>query len=101
MREDLELLLPNADPRIIEIYIRKAIALIVNYLNRPLTPQEVQVLYPEAIIDIVVNAYNLKDSSNIKSKTQGARSVTYADNTAFCITDSVAALLPSPYIRMW
>ncbi|WP_050607260.1 phage head-tail connector protein [Clostridium niameyense] len=101
MLEDLQILIPNADTAILNIYIRKAITLIQNYLNNQnFTFDYIQTNFQDAIIDIVVNAYNFKDNKNIKSMTQGARSITYSDNTAFAITDSVANLLPMPYIRM-
>ena len=101
MIDDIKVLIPNADDKIINIYIRKSITLIQNYLNNDkFTKEYVEENFSDAIIDMVVNAYTWKDNSNIKSMTQGARSITYADNTAFCITDSVANLLPMPYIRM-
>ena len=53
--------------------------------------------------DVVINHkdHNRKNN-NIKSKTEGNRSVTYTDSTrAFTITEDVAELLPAPYIRMF
>ncbi|MBU5485966.1 phage head-tail connector protein [Clostridium sp. MSJ-11] len=105
MLEDIKTLLniqDNSKDSNLNIYIRKAITLIQNYLNNSaFTVEYIQTNFSDAIIDIVVNGYNFKDNKNIKSMTQGARSVAYADNTAFIITDSVANLLPTPYIRMW
>lgn len=104
MLEDIKILLDikdNSKDTILNIYIRKSTTLIKNYLNNPsFDDNYVQANFADAIIDIVVNAYNTKGKENIKAMTQGARSVTYADNTAFCVTDSVANLLPIPYVRM-
>lgn len=105
MLEDIKTLLEINDTSkdaILNIYIRKATTLIKKYLNNSnFDDTYIQTNFSDAIIDIVVNAYNFKGKENIKSITQGARSVTYADNTAFCITDSVANLLPIPFIRMF
>ncbi len=105
MLEDIKILLEindNSKDTILNIYIRKATTLIKNrYRNNPnFDDIYIQSNFQDAIIDIVVNAYNIKGKENIKAITQGARSVTYSDNTAFCITDSVANLLPTPYARM-
>ncbi|WP_282804271.1 phage head-tail connector protein [Clostridium tetani] len=105
MLKDIKILLninDNSKDSILNIYIRKATTLIQNYINNPnLAIDYIQQNFQDAIIDIVINAYNFKDNKNIKSMTQGARSITYADNTAFVITDSVANLLPTPYVRMY
>ncbi|BDR72640.1 hypothetical protein K144316041_13480 [Clostridium tetani] len=105
MLKDIKILLninDNSKDSILNIYIRKASTLIQNYLNNPnFTTDYILVNFQDAITDMVVNAYNFKSNKNIKSKTQGARSITYADNTAFVITDSVANLLPMPYVRMY
>ncbi|AAO36100.1 hypothetical protein DP149_10225 [Clostridium tetani] len=105
MLKDIKILLninDNSKDSILNIYIRKATTLIQNYLNNyNFKSDYIQANFKDAIIDIVVSAYNFKDNKNIKSKTQGARSITYADNTAFTITDSVANLLPMPYVKMY
>ncbi|ERI90989.1 hypothetical protein HMPREF1982_03551 [Clostridiales bacterium oral taxon 876 str. F0540] len=91
----------NSKDNIFNIYIRRATTVIQNYLNNStFTGEYIETNFPDAIIDIVVNAYNFKGKNNIKSITQGARSVTYSDNTAFCVTESVANMLPTPYLRM-
>lgn len=87
---------------ILKIYIRRAITTIQNYLNNEkYTKEYIEENFQDAIIAIVTNAYETKNSNNIKSVTQGNRSVTYAENTAFYITDNIANLLPTPYVRMW
>ena len=51
---------------------------------------------------LVWNSVESRKNNNIKSKTEGNRSVTYTDSTrAFTITEDVAELLPAPYIRMF
>lgn len=105
MLEDIKILLDikdNSKDTILNIYIRKAMILIKNYLNNSTFDDEyIQNNFQDAIIDIVVNAYNTKGKENIKSITQGARSVTYSDGTIFAISDNVKALLPTPYIKMF
>ena len=105
MLNDIKTLLgvkDNSKDNILSIYIRRAITTIQNYLNNEkFTKEYIEANFQDAIIAIVENAYHAKDSKNIKSKTQGNRSVTYAENTAFYITDDIANLLPTPYIRMW
>ena len=105
MLEDIKVLVGIKDDSkddLISIYIRRAIKTIENYLNNEkFTKEYIKENFQDAIIAIVGNAYNLKDNKNIKSVTQGNRSVTYAENTAFYITDDIANLLPTPYVRMW
>lgn len=105
MLEDIKVLLDIKDSskdNLFHIYIRRAITTIQNYLNNDkFTKAYIEENFQDAIIEIVVNAYKMKDTDNKKSKTQGDRSETYFDNTSFCITESVANLLPPPYIRMW
>jgi hypothetical protein len=85
-----------------KLYIRRAITIIKNYLNNPtFTNEYIEANFPDAIIEIVVFAYRNKGQENIKSTSQGARSITYSDGSVFAISDSVRQLLPHPYIRMW
>lgn len=105
MLDDIKILLnlnDDSQDRLLEIYIRRAVTTIKNYLNNDkFTPEYIQEHFQDAIIAMVVNAYKIKGNENIKSMTQGNRSVTYAENTAFYITDDIANLLPTPCIRMW
>ncbi len=92
----------NSKDNIFYIYIKRAVTTIQNYLNNEkYTKEYIEENFQDAIIAIVTNAYETKSSNNIKSITQGNRSVTYAENTAFYITDDIANLLPQPYVRMW
>lgn len=105
MLEDIKILLDIKDSskdNVLSVYVRRAIAIIQNYLNNDkLTKEYIEENFQDAIIAIVENAYYAKDSKNIKSIAQGNRSITYAENTAFYITDDIANLLPTPYMRMW
>ncbi len=92
----------NEDSKL-KLYISMAITLIKKYLNNEnFDDSYIEENFDMAIILIVSNAYEYKKSGNkgnIKSISQGARNITYGDNTAFCITDDVKALLPVPYIK--
>jgi hypothetical protein len=84
------------------LYIRRAITLIKNYLNKDsLTSEFIEVTYPDAIVEIISFAYKNKGKENIKSTTQGSRSVTYSDGTVFSISPSVKQLLPTPYLKLY
>lgn len=86
----------------LKIYIDIAKDLIKNYLNKDDLDNEVlENKYESAIIVIVSNAYQCKKKGNIKSMTQGSRSVTYIDDTAFCINKDIADMLPAPYVNMF
>jgi hypothetical protein len=85
-----------------KLYIRRAITIIKNYLNNSTFDDVyIETNFPDAIIELCIFAYRNKGKENIKSITQGARSVTYSDGSVFAISDNVKALLPQPYIRMW
>lgn len=105
MIEDINILIGIKDSSkddLVSIYIKRAIKTIENYLNNEkFTKEYIEENFQDAIIAIVENAYNLKDNKNIKSVTQGNRSVTYAENTAFYITNDIVNLLPKPYVKMW
>jgi hypothetical protein len=87
----------------LNIYISMAIALIKKYLNNDAFEDSyIEENFSMAIVLIVTNAYECKKNGcggNIKSTTQGSRSVSYGDDKAFCINDDVKAILPIPYIK--
>lgn len=103
MLNDLLILYPDANPNVLQLYIGYATKLLENYLNNPrLTFEDIQEKYSFAIVQIVGNAWEIKQrGGQIKSITQGARSVTYLDGTAFAITSDIASLLPRPFIRLF
>ena len=89
----------------LELYIKIATQAIKNYLNNyNIDENYVKENYSGAVIMMVNNAYkSLKDNSNgnVKSMTQGNRSITYFDeNSTFTIDKTVKSLLPAPYVRL-
>lgn len=102
--EDIKILLEINDyskDNLLNLYIRRAITVIKYYINNDsFDDSHIEQNYPDAIIEIVVLAYRNKGKENVKSITQGARSVTYSDGTTFAITDVVKAILPQPFIKM-
>jgi hypothetical protein len=87
---------------IIEIYIRRAVVFIKNYLNNnEITSDYIEENYADAIILLVYNALSVKGDENIQSKSQGQRSVTYktSTNDSFNITNDIKALLPLPRLK--
>lgn len=107
MLEDIKTLLELADTSkdaILNIYIRKAIVCIKNYLNNAsLDNDYIEANFSEAIIELVVNAYSIKQNTKngIKQEQQGSRNTVYKDNnTTFLIDDSIKNLLPLPYVKL-
>lgn len=93
----------NSQDDLITLYINRAISVIINYINNEKYDKEyVTEHFEEAIICLVENAYkeNTSSAKGIKSQSQGARSITYADEKGFTITDDIKSLLPTPFIRM-
>lgn len=89
----------------INIYISMAKEIIKKYLNNEsFDDSYIEENFSMAIILIVTNAYECKkngNAGNIKSISQGSRSITYGEDKAFCINDDVKALLPAPYIKLF
>ena len=77
-----------------------SIVAIRNYLNKDLSDKYIKKNFRIAIKLI---SENIKKSSNldknIKSKTQGDRSITYNDEYKL-ITPDIAMYLPAPFIKM-
>lgn len=108
MLEDIKILTgidleDDSKDDLLNLYIKRAIYTIKNYLNNDrLTDEDIETLHREAIVSLVVDAQRIESSGNkgIKSQTQGARSVTYADEKSFSITDDIKAILPVPKVKM-
>jgi len=87
------------------IYISMAITLIKKYLNNDAFDDSyIGENFSMAIVVIVTNAYECKKNGsggNIKSMSQGSRSITYGDDKAFCLNDDIKAMLPTPYIKLF
>ncbi len=80
---------------IISLYIRKATALISNYLNVDSTV-DIQATYPDAVVEYVIECINKQGNEGMKQFTQGSRGGTYGNE----LSDTVLALLPAPYATM-
>ena len=98
--DDLHTLLSvdiSKDP-VLNLYIRKAVTLITNYLNAAPTipPVDIATAYPDAVIEYTVLCYNKRGNEGVKQASQGSRSQTYEDS----LPSSVKALLPLPYVKM-
>jgi hypothetical protein len=81
---------------ILNLHIRKAVTSIKNYLQ---TEDDVQNLYPDAVIELAVFFYLNNVNVNIKEETQGNRAIVYQDNLNL-ISTKVKALLPIPLIKI-
>jgi hypothetical protein len=77
---------------------------IKEYLNKPLTDEEVKSEYRVALMYMIEEAKEIlkNTKSGISSISQGSQSISY-DSTvqAFRINESVKALLPKPSIRLF
>jgi hypothetical protein len=105
MLEDIKILLSITDDskdNILNIYIRRAIKQIIGYKKNQTLINEAYVTtnYSDAVVDMVVKAYQNKGKENVKSQTQGERSITYSDGSTFIITDSIENLIGYPYLKM-
>lgn len=89
--------------RLLNMYIRRAVYSIRIYLNTDkYNDDQIKDLFSEAVISLAKNAYEQSGTGDkgIKSKSQGARSVTYMDDKWFAMNSDVKALLPLPYVKM-
>ena len=77
---------------------------IKEYLNKPLTDEEVKSKYRVALMYMVEEAKEILKNSKtgISSISQGSQSISY-DSTvqAFKVSENVKALLPKPSIRLF
>ena len=77
---------------------------IKEYLNKPLTDEEVKSEYRVALMYMIEEAKEIliNTNSGISSISQGSQSISY-DSTvqAFRVNESVKALLPKPSIRLF
>lgn len=78
-----------------------SIVAIRNYLNKDFTDNQIKKKFGIAIKLISENIQQSKGiNKNVKSQTQGARSVTYNDEFKL-ITPDIAIYLPTPYVKMY
>lgn len=77
---------------------------IKEYLNRPLTDEEVKSEYRVALMYMIEETKEIlkNTKSGVSSISQGSQSISY-DSTvqAFRVNESVKALLPKPSIRLF
>lgn len=86
------------DDIVIEFNINKACISINNYLNKTFEKDEIIEKYQSAVIQFCANSITNYQNKNVKSMTQGQRSVVFSDNVLM-LGDDVKALLPKPYVR--
>ena len=106
--EDLLVLLDKDESiyPILTILKNRAITVVKNYLNSNYESADIEESFPDAIIELVYNAYSVKGKENVQSESQGSRSVTYkittsfAAGSTFAITNSIKTLLPLPSVKM-
>jgi hypothetical protein len=96
----------DSSDEMITIHIENSINAIIVYLNNPkLSPEEVIHNYPNAIIQLVKRQFcaDTQGLNGVTSMTQGSRSESYSDamTLAYTIDDSIKALLPKPYARLF
>ncbi|MDV3426659.1 MAG: phage head-tail connector protein [Bacillota bacterium] len=100
--EKLAALYSDVDDNKLLVYRGMATDAIKNYLNLDsnVTQATIEATYESALIQLIGNKINQDDAGNIKSYTMSKTSVTYANNSAFGISDDIKVLLPSPYIKL-
>jgi len=103
--DDLKLLLKldqDSNVDVLNIYIRRAITFVRNYINdSTLEDIFIEANYADAIVMLVYNSYISKGTENVQSMSQGARSITYKnDSSGFTINSEIKTLLPLPHVRM-
>ena len=102
MKEIIKLLIKETNDILIDYWIEKASNSIIEYLKCNLTALEVQAKYKDAVIKLVCNYASVnKDGGIVTSKSQGARSVSYAITEGYELDKSVKALLPKPVLRCY
>jgi hypothetical protein len=87
---------------------KKAIFVIRNHLNvegKPKYSDDFILLNYEAAIDeLIENANKLKSlkTSGVSSMSEGNQSINFENGIeAWTITPGIAALLPTPFVKMW
>ncbi len=81
----------------INIFIRRAVTLIRNYLNlNSNDTTNIETVYQDAVTCYVMEQLQRDGNEGIKQYAQGSRSGTYGND----LSDNVKALLPVPYVRM-
>ena len=95
-----------ADDEIIQLHIDNSINAIFVYLNNPnLSIEDIIEKYPNAILQLAKRQYVAEKEhlTGVSSMSQGSRSISYASAISFpySIDDTIKALLPKPYLRLF
>ncbi|MHC1683423.1 MAG: phage head-tail connector protein [Clostridiaceae bacterium] len=97
-------ILDNTKNDLLNLYIRKAKLVVKKYLNNnTFDDVYIETNFPDAIIELVVNAYNIKKNTKdgIKQEQQGSRNKVYKDDTqTFVLNETIKNLLPIPYAKL-
>ena len=81
----------------IDIYIRRAVKLIKEYLNLRIDDTtDIPTVYQDAVVCYVMEQFDRKGNEATKQYSQGSKSGTYENS----LSDNVKNLLPAPYVRM-
>lgn len=82
---------------VINIYIRRAVTLIKEYLNLQADDTtDIATAYQDAVVCYVMEQFDRKGNEATKQYSQGSKSGTYENS----LSGNVKNLLPVPYARM-
>lgn len=86
----------NSHDGVINIFIRRAVTLIKNYLHLDSNATNIENTYQDACVAYVMEQFDRKGNEATKQYSQGKRSGTYGSD----LSENVKSLLPVPYARM-
>lgn len=81
------------------IDLKKAIAVIKNYLNVDWEDDFILTEYCFVVEQLIQNS-KTANSSDVKSISEGNQSISYKDTSgAWTVTEDIKAMLPKPYVK--
>lgn len=102
--EKLMLLNPGITEESLTLYVMIAQGVIKEYLknfcNIEVSEDDVLNEFETALLILVDNSIKAIKTNNIKSKSEGNRSISYSITDSFKVTDDIKAYLPMPRIKM-